>query len=408
MTSNDVGGKVKGVRIVSNGFRSSSTSTFSIETVCGRTDGHFTECVITGNKFGEDVYNSHAGCGISGIFAGSVISDNIFDGTTCFGIELVGNNNTITGNTVTLSVADAAIVGGTLFELVSHTETGMCKNNIVSNNVFNIYNDVQQASGPIQAIAAVYQDGTQIRGNRITYTIPGGATVWGNTTGIALGRRGGSDGPLRNVEVTDNVISCSRSNTGIGIHLAGGVSAEAAASGIDWVQHLVVRENTLIGFDLAIGMGNESNNTYCYFYDNRFIGSANSYYGTLPGTGSVLLTATSKQIPTDGFSVFNKTTTTASEVIARLPAAYAYTIPVSASGSYASSITSATGSPVFSLKKNGTEFGTCTFSGTNGSFTVASATAFAVGDVLTIVGPGTPDGTLAGISFSLLLMRYGA
>ena len=38
---------------------------------------------------------------------------------------------------------------------------------------------------------------------------------------------------------------------------------------------------------------------------------------------------------------------------------------------------------------------------TNASFTMASATSFAGGDVLTILAPGTPDATLANLAWTL-------
>ena len=51
----------------------------------------------------------------------------------------------------------------------------------------------------------------------------------------------------------------------------------------------------------------------------------------------------------------------------------------------------------YTLKKNGTSFGTVVISaaGVTGAYTVASATDFAVGDVYTVVAPATPDATLA-------------
>lgn len=59
----------------------------------------------------------------------------------------------------------------------------------------------------------------------------------------------------------------------------------------------------------------------------------------------------------------------------------------------------ATGSPVFSIKKDGTEIGTITFSGTTGTF--SGEASFTAGEVLTVVGPSTADDTLAGIGFAL-------
>lgn len=60
---------------------------------------------------------------------------------------------------------------------------------------------------------------------------------------------------------------------------------------------------------------------------------------------------------------------------------------------------------VFSLQKNGTQFGTCTFAigSTTGVFsTSGQPVSFAVGDVFNIVAPATADTTLAGVRMSLI------
>jgi hypothetical protein len=60
----------------------------------------------------------------------------------------------------------------------------------------------------------------------------------------------------------------------------------------------------------------------------------------------------------------------------------------------------------FDLLKNGVSFGTVTFNvSATGSFTVASATSFAAGDVLTITAPATADSTLEDISITLVGTR---
>lgn len=67
----------------------------------------------------------------------------------------------------------------------------------------------------------------------------------------------------------------------------------------------------------------------------------------------------------------------------------------------------ATVSSVFSLKKNGTQFATATFSATNDTaiFACASDTAFAAGDVLTIIAPNPRDATLANIALTIVGFR---
>ena len=79
----------------------------------------------------------------------------------------------------------------------------------------------------------------------------------------------------------------------------------------------------------------------------------------------------------------------------------AVSFPENFSGSYAIAEVAATSAAEFSLKKNGTEFGTLTFTGTTGTFS-ASATNFAIGDLLEIVAPATEDDTLAHLSITLI------
>ncbi len=71
--------------------------------------------------------------------------------------------------------------------------------------------------------------------------------------------------------------------------------------------------------------------------------------------------------------------------------------------SRAKSRIAATASAVFSLQKNGVEFGTMTFAlgATTATFAAASQTTFAAGDVLTVVAPNPRDDTLSGVHGTL-------
>lgn len=64
----------------------------------------------------------------------------------------------------------------------------------------------------------------------------------------------------------------------------------------------------------------------------------------------------------------------------------------------------ATASTVLSIQKNGVQIGTATIgaAGTSATFSFANTVNFAAGDVLTIVGPASPDATAANFIFNLV------
>lgn len=77
-------------------------------------------------------------------------------------------------------------------------------------------------------------------------------------------------------------------------------------------------------------------------------------------------------------------------------------------GCYLKAAAAATGSTVFTIKKNGSTVGTATVSasGTTATFvTSGGGTSFAVDDVMTIHCPDTPDATLADIGFGFFGVR---
>lgn len=81
----------------------------------------------------------------------------------------------------------------------------------------------------------------------------------------------------------------------------------------------------------------------------------------------------------------------------------ALTIPASLTGSAGYSGTNATSSSVFTLSKNGTSFGTITFSSgsSTGALSAASSTSFSAGDRLTITCPSSQDATLANVALTI-------
>lgn len=93
----------------------------------------------------------------------------------------------------------------------------------------------------------------------------------------------------------------------------------------------------------------------------------------------------------------------ANEVLLRFVVHRPFTIPINAAGSQFKGAVAATGATTFSLQKNGVAFGTAGVAAgqATGAFTVAAATAFVAGDLLTLVAPAAPDATLANIAFTL-------
>lgn len=110
--------------------------------------------------------------------------------------------------------------------------------------------------------------------------------------------------------------------------------------------------------------------------------------------------------PTVSAPLFYEGKPTASQ-LRQWVAAHAFTFPSGLTGSVAKAGTAATAQKDFDLKKNGTSFGTMRFaaSATAATFIAASATAFAIGDVLTVTAPGSQDSTLANIAVNLVGFR---
>ena len=90
-----------------------------------------------------------------------------------------------------------------------------------------------------------------------------------------------------------------------------------------------------------------------------------------------------------------------SEMVLLFVAPRAFRIPANAAGSYLKAGIAATGSSVFSVQKNGTQFLTATVAGSATATFSSSQTDFAAGDVLKVVAPATADATLADIAITL-------
>jgi len=134
-----------------------------------------------------------------------------------------------------------------------------------------------------------------------------------------------------------------------------------------------------------------------------------SYSGAGGEAVEVNAGATGLQFSAKPFDVpiFVGGTYTNSQVLYAVPLGRSVTFKAGLASSSALLGTAATGSTVFSLKKNGTQFGTVTFaaSGTVGTFAAASDTTFSSGDILSIVAPASADATAASLGMTLVGIR---
>ena len=98
---------------------------------------------------------------------------------------------------------------------------------------------------------------------------------------------------------------------------------------------------------------------------------------------------------------------TASAFLQRFIAGRAITLPTSLTGSYAKAAVAATATTDFDITKNGSSVGTISFAAaaTTATFTFASPVSLAVGDILAIIAPASPDATCADISITLVGTR---
>ncbi len=95
---------------------------------------------------------------------------------------------------------------------------------------------------------------------------------------------------------------------------------------------------------------------------------------------------------------------TAGLVLQRYVFATAVTFPAGLAGSQGTAGTAATAMATFELQRNSANVGAMMFAAaaTTATFTMASATTFNAGDVLTLVAPAAPDATLANLAWTFI------
>lgn len=107
---------------------------------------------------------------------------------------------------------------------------------------------------------------------------------------------------------------------------------------------------------------------------------------------------------TYGIVFFNPYRTTADQLLLLHVLSQSIDFADNLPGSQAVAGTAANAETVFSIQHDGTEVATCTFAaaGTVGTFAAASEFTIAAGETFSIVGPSTPDATLADITFTVV------
>lgn len=94
------------------------------------------------------------------------------------------------------------------------------------------------------------------------------------------------------------------------------------------------------------------------------------------------------------------------QIVLRIEIGRACTFPINLSTSQASARVASTSNKSFDIKKNGSSIGSVVFNvSASGTFTFASATSFAAGDLLELIAPATADATLEDISITLVATR---
>lgn len=239
----------------------------------------------------------------------------------------------------------------------------------------------------------------------------------GNVYKISVaGRIGGGSGPQ--VEVGDTIY-CITDSTAAGNH---------ATVGANWVISQVNIDGAVVGpasatdggivlFDGTTGkiiklgtltqlldlVGSAAQGDILYRNGSAWVrlaaGTSGQYLKTFGAAANPAWASFSFSV---GFGF--TTTPTASEVLLLYTFAEAVTFPDEWSGSVGDIGTNPTASFVLDVQKNGSSVGTVTIS-TGGAFTFVTTggtVAFAIGDQLKVVGPGSADATAANVSITFL------
>jgi len=115
----------------------------------------------------------------------------------------------------------------------------------------------------------------------------------------------------------------------------------------------------------------------------------------LTTAGEALDTAGNKYVGSALYDIAGSTVSqpTDGAVLMRFSVNRPFSLPSGLTGSFAESVVAPTGSPSYSIKKNGTAIGSIDFTGNVAAFTFSTTTSFVQGDILTVEAPAIADAT---------------
>jgi hypothetical protein len=234
-----------------------------------------------------------------------------------------------------------------------------------------------------------------------------------NSNGIttALAKIGDGNGGLSPLAVSDTKVAINDLVWPTAGAATGKILAVSSTSNqLEWIT-LPASQVLTAGTNITIANNVISATVPTYTAGTNVSITNNVISATVPtytaGTGvsitNNVISATAPTIPYDiASAILGKPAGAA--VVMRFVAVRAFTIAAGATGSVAKAATVATASTTFSLQKNGTQFGTMVFAAgaAAGTFTVASTTSFAAGDIMTIVAPSSADATFGDCEFTIV------
>jgi hypothetical protein len=135
----------------------------------------------------------------------------------------------------------------------------------------------------------------------------------------------------------------------------------------------------------------------------QFGAAVNYTAGTNVAINGTVISVPNSNIPYDiASAILGKPE--ANATVMRFVSVRSFSVPTNFAGSIAKAdVTGTSTSTIFSIRKNGTQFGTMTFAaGTVSATFSGTSTSFVAGDIITIVAPASQNSTLADVQFTMV------